>query len=151
MFTARARLFLLFFGFDNLAAFEVTAIWTHTMRHAQFTAIAAYDQVGTCQSIVSAAAVTASRGMLPFWLWGHRRTPIYFFARNLPCSTIGLVLNFIRIPAPLGRLGDYTCERSDCQVFLGVRSESMYRLNFQYPYSICMIYLLEKTALHQGD
>jgi hypothetical protein len=52
MFTARARLFLLFFDFNNLAAFEVTAIWTHTMRQALLTAIAADDQVWTNQCIV---------------------------------------------------------------------------------------------------
>jgi hypothetical protein len=81
LFTARAQLFLLFFDFDNLAAFEVTAIWTHTMRQALFATVAANDQVGSGQCIVRAAAVTASRGMFPFWLWGHSRTPICFFAK----------------------------------------------------------------------
>jgi hypothetical protein len=48
----RAVLFFLFFNFDYLSAFEMTAFWAHTVRLAKFAAITANHQVGSDECIM---------------------------------------------------------------------------------------------------
>jgi len=46
------------------------------MWQAHFAAITALDQVTSFQRVMGAAAITATRSVFSFWLWGHGLTPV---------------------------------------------------------------------------
>jgi hypothetical protein len=73
-FTARGSLLL--FDVDHFTALVMAAIWANGVGQAHFTAIAALDQVTSFQRVMGAAAITATRSVFPFWLWGHGLTPV---------------------------------------------------------------------------
>jgi len=75
-FTARGLLFLFFFDFEYFPAFKMAAIWTNPVGSAHFTTVAAHNQVGGYQRVMSTPAIAPARSMFSFRLRCHQVTPI---------------------------------------------------------------------------